>query len=941
MYIFKLIRQFKAATGRSPTPNELSKLKQQAEAIVEQEKIIQFPNKMEFPPKKSLKEFTEAEDAYEQRVKEFIAENDYANDLTSFDLETEMLKRMNRQNKESVERLKKKKEKDLGDKLKDYDGDPDAMAMGGRAGFNVGGIAKLLKMLQGKVGKKNITTADKIGRPKSALDREMFDEANKRFNKKVNERTSNKSLLKAMDEVGGNFTGDLKYDADVLADEIAFQRGLIPEGGDVTDIADQRKRMDLYDEAYSALSQQFLKNREQLKKMQQFSKPTQTLKSIKEKGAIDISDPTIADEFTTFLKENDPKGYKNLEQKIQLDTFDTKGRKKNATGGMARVGYGIGGLAKVYQLLKGVNKTKPLKGLEEKLIKQYKSEGMEFIEAIKKAQIEAAGIRYESKIKIIDDAMKDTNVYSDDYVDLLDIKIKLEDPDFAKDYMNFSETLKNKTRAQTDEVWAEANFGENYSEQMDIARSKEINESIDPNFKEPLSPSNQMASDIDDMNKANIDEIIGGRKKNAVGGLAYMLGEEPRSEYGGGGLAGAPPVTYDDNIDNIGPGPTMPPNTMMDTPTIDPKMFNQGTGTGIMIDQRRLQEGKIPQPTTQGLAEGGRIGYAEGTEEPLEPINIGIGTFNPQRVVDLYEKAKNIPKNISLEDISLEDIKGIPKRLMEGTKSSISSMVEPLGNEYRAYMEFFSLPKKDKKKMEEMGLGIFDVFEYLAMRDNKAQGGRIGFKNGGMDRRGFLKLMGGLAALPFVGKFFKGAKVASKVVPLKGTTTTMPTWFPDLVDKFVAKGVGKKIDEDLMEYTTKELPGVKMAKSDNGKIIVEGKNEYGRPYAIEYEPPGYEVIDEVKGKAVKTRGDFRATDVVPESGGRPDDVPDFFPEQLDSVDDILSSDARVMEEFATGSKVKGIKKGESSLLQAEQRLDNSLNDIDEFASGGLAKLLGE
>ena len=420
-----------------------------------------------------------------------------------------------------------------------------------------------------------------------------------------------------------------------------------------------------------------------------------------------------------------------------------------------------------------------------------------------------------------------------------------------------------------------------------------------------------------------------------------MLGEEPRSEYGGGGLAGAPPVTYDDNIDNIGPGPTMPPNTMMDTPTIDPKMFNQGTGTGIMIDQRRLQEGKIPQPTTQGLAEGGRIGYAEGTEEPLEPINIGIGTFNPQRVVDLYEKAKNIPKNISLEDISLEDIKGIPKRLMEGTKSSISSMVEPLGNEYRAYMEFFSLPKKDKKKMEEMGLGIFDVFEYLAMRDNKAQGGRIGFKNGGMDRRGFLKLMGGLAALPFVGKFFKGAKVASKVVPLKGTTTAMPTWFPDLVDKFVAKGVGKKIDEDLMEYTTKELPGVKMAKSDNGKIIVEGKNEYGRPYAIEYEPPGYEVIDEVKGKAVKTRGDFRATDVVPESSGAPDDVPDFFPEQLDSVDDILSSDARVMEEFATGSKVKGIKKGESSLLQAEQRLDSSLNDIDEFASGGLAKLLGE
>ena len=68
--------------------------------------------------------------------------------------------------------------------------------------------------------------------------------------------------------------------------------------------------------------------------MQQFSEPTQTLKSIKEKGAIDISDPTIADEINTFLRENDPEAYKNLEQKIQLDNFDPKDRKLNASGGL-------------------------------------------------------------------------------------------------------------------------------------------------------------------------------------------------------------------------------------------------------------------------------------------------------------------------------------------------------------------------------------------------------------------------------------------------------------------------------------------------------------------------------------------------------------------------------------------------------------------------------
>jgi len=37
--------------------------------------------------------------------------------------------------------------------------------------------------------------ADDVARPKSALDREMFDEANKRFNKKVNERTSAKIVV--------------------------------------------------------------------------------------------------------------------------------------------------------------------------------------------------------------------------------------------------------------------------------------------------------------------------------------------------------------------------------------------------------------------------------------------------------------------------------------------------------------------------------------------------------------------------------------------------------------------------------------------------------------------------------------------------------------------------------------------------------------------------
>ena len=45
----------------------------------------------------------------------------------------------------------------------------------------------------------------------------------------------------------------------------------------------------------------------------------------------------LVDEFDKFLRENDPEGYKNLEQKIQLDNFDPKDRKGSAKGGLAGV----------------------------------------------------------------------------------------------------------------------------------------------------------------------------------------------------------------------------------------------------------------------------------------------------------------------------------------------------------------------------------------------------------------------------------------------------------------------------------------------------------------------------------------------------------------------------------------------------------------------------
>jgi hypothetical protein len=81
------------------------------------------------------------------------------------------------------------------------------------------------------------------------------------------------------------------------------------------------------------------------------SKPTKTLEGIKKTGTIDISDPNIAEEFTKFMKETDPKGHAKIQkvvddanQQLELKRFKKpKGKKGHASGG--RVSLSAGGVA--------------------------------------------------------------------------------------------------------------------------------------------------------------------------------------------------------------------------------------------------------------------------------------------------------------------------------------------------------------------------------------------------------------------------------------------------------------------------------------------------------------------------------------------------------------------------------------------------------------------
>lgn len=71
-----------------------------------------------------------------------------------------------------------------------------------------------------------------------------------------------------------------------------------------------------------------------------------------------------------------------------------------------------------------------------------------------------------------------------------------------------------------------------------------------------------------------------------------------------------------------------------------------------------------------------------------------------------------------------------------------------------------------------------------------------------MDRRGFLKLLGGLAALPIAGKFFKFAKKATTAAPKVLKEQGMPDFFYDLVAgvKKFGKPTKSTRDYDVYEY---------------------------------------------------------------------------------------------------------------------------------------------
>ena len=115
-------------------------------------------------------------------------------------------------------------------------------------------------------------------------------------------------------------------------------------------------------------------------------------------------------------------------------------------------------------------------------------------------------------------------------------------------------------------------------------------------------------------------------------------------------------------------------------------------------------------------------------------------------------------------------------------------------------------------------------------RDLNADGGRIGYKIGSIDkaRRAFLKTMAAAGAgigaiktgLLNIGKGGDAVKnlppIKTPVTKLENTTTQMPEWFPSFINKFRNEGKAENVFK-------KEK--VEVTKAEYDKAIAEGKGE--------------------------------------------------------------------------------------------------------------------
>ena len=255
---------------------------------------------------------------------------------------------------------------------------------------------------------------------------------------------------------------------------------------------------------------------------------------------------------------------------------------------------------------------------------------------------------------------------------------------------------------------------------------------------------------------------------------------------------------------------------------------------------RGLGEAVKYVPTPAGIV-GLNIGLRTDPTETLDRIGLGIEAATLPAMVKfgnrltagnpIIQKFFNLgmtPANAMrfarfMQPIGVASLAG--EGLYRGAKYMIdrNKMLQSLTDEQRDEL----LAREKQEAVGQMKRGDAEAFDYIGA----ANGGRIGFADGPDDpsKRKFMKIMGGLASLPVVGKFIKIAEPLAPAV--SRAFDSMPDFLTDLIAKVKTKAeatgmkffTGKSADEFADVY---KADGYTVTEQGN-RVTVTKRKEQG------------------------------------------------------------------------------------------------------------------
>jgi hypothetical protein len=409
----------------------------------------------------------------------------------------------------------------------------------------------------------------------------------------------------------------------------------------------------------------------------------------------------------------------------------------------------------------------------------------------------------------------------------------------------------------------------------------------------PGSPKRATAED-DDMIKAYLDNNLGYSSDDAIGFL------EEIEEIG---------KNIDtDNVVDIRSAPKKKEGltslTDPDDAAIKKFLEEQGIGKTSFDPEKG-----IVQSPAASKEKAKRIIATENA--PDEFFGKAVEDLTPDDVDSLrtdkfVDETMEVRKNLeNLDKTQLTELAAKMARQVAANDRKIAELVE--AGEFDKAIELEELNKKTLDAMSGEGLEdldqILDLFPFDPEKPKMAEGGRIGFQNGGgkfpISRRGFLGVLGGGITAALTGG--KGLLPAAKTGITAAKTLSapgMPKWFPLLVSKIETKGnlispAAPNKGEVNAVYKYKDgMTEYKMVEDVNtGRIDIYTTADDGTQVSFEYEPSMKRYFED--GSSVTEDPSFFVGEFRKGHEGAAD------LEQYSMGMDEVVSDLRNIEDFAT------------------------------------------